>query len=334
MTDNKKMYRIALILFAAICFLGCQRESEKGYEAVGEEGQDEPYFDLEEIEENEPNEQVGFSFGVDNYEEEKGQIPYDGGVLQVDFEVDPQHCSFECAVLIYIDGILQEYALEPQGIPAEQHTVKVEDKKTILSVFFIPKIDEKKQKHRIHFLCMYDPGRQPENGSGSYGNSHKISQVMPWELVLTGTCEKTKEKIVPEKMDTISKEKRKEYEHGNENGKSDNELDEGIRFETERGQKEKEITFCILGGMAAKYRVSAYIGHKPVNFSNGAKYIDLSLDGKHMYEGSLFTEMRSDQDYDTLYFMAVPISHLGTAMVEKSSSMCLYQGGLQDAANK
>ena len=141
---------------------------------------------------------------------------------------------FILVFIILIDGILQEYALEPQGIPAEQHTVKVEDKKTILSVFFIPKIDEKKQKHRIHFLCMYDPGRQPENGSGSYGNSHKISQVMPWELVLTGTCEKTKEKIVPEKMDTISKEKRKEYEHGNENGKSDNELDEGIRFETER----------------------------------------------------------------------------------------------------
>lgn len=335
MMDKGRMRRIALVLMAAVCFCGCQDETAgKVPGADTEEIQEEEnYFDLEEMEKSGQNIQASFSFGVDNYDEDKGQIQYDGGELQVDFKVTPQDCSFECSVLIYIDGILQRYALEPHGTLGEQHTVKVENQTTVISAYFTPQVDAGKKKHRMHFLCMYDPEYQPEDGNTSYGNSHRISQVMPWELVVTGKCEKAGETIVLEKTENISDQKRKEYESSSENNKSNNMLDGSIQFETERGKKEDEITFRILGGVAAKYRISAYVGHKPVDFFDGAKYIDLSLDGKHMYEGSLTVGKLSDKEYDTLYFIAIPISNLGTAMVDKSSSICLYHGGIWDVAN-
>lgn len=308
-----------------LCFEGDKVDTD--------EIQEENYFDLEEIKENGQNIQASFSFGVHNYDEDKGQIQYDGGELQVDFQVSPEDCSFECSVLIYVDGIIQKYALESHGTLSEQHTVKIENQTTIISAYFTPQIDASKKKHRIHFLCMYDPECQPGKDNSSYGNSHKISQVMPWELIVTGKCEKAEAVIASEKVKTIPKGKRAEYERGNEENKSNNSLDMGIEFETERGKKEEEITFRILGGMPAKYRISAYVGHKLVDFSNGSKYIDVLLDGKHMYEGSLPVGKMADKEYDTLYFIAIPISNLGTAMVKKSSSICLYHGGIQDVTN-
>lgn len=236
--------------------------------------------------------------------------------------MSPEDCSFDCSVLIYIDGILQRYALEPQGTLGEQHTVKADNRTTIISAYFTPQVDVGKKKHRMHFLCMYDPEFQPENGSIDYGHSHAISQVMPWELVVTGKSTKAEETIVSGKTKTISERKRKEYESSGENNGSHNMLDWSVHFEAERGKKEDEITFRVLGGVEAEYRISAYVGHKLVDFSNGAKYIDLSLDGKHMYEGSLPVGKLSDKEYETLYFIAIPISNLGTAMVDKSSSIC------------
>lgn len=330
----KRMRNIFLILSLAVCLCGCRKDTTgKDVESGKEEIEEDSYFDLEEMKKNGQNIQASFAFGVHNYDEDKGQIPYNGGELQIDFEVSPQDCSFECSVLIYIDGILQKYALEPQGILNEQHTVKVENQTTIISTYFVPQIDESMQNHRIHFLCMYEPECQPEEGSTSYGNSHKISQVMPWELVVDGKIDKVEDVCVLEKMETISKEKRKEYETTRDNGQSDNRLDNSIQFETEKGDKEDEITFRILGGVSAKYRISAYVGHKLIDFSNGARYIDLLLDNEHMYEGRLSTGNWTDKDYDTLYFIAIPINNLGIAMVEKSSSICLSHGGLLDVTN-
>lgn len=334
MNDSRRIHRIALLLLVAFCFLGYQKEPEKVNETVEEEGQEEDFFDLAEMKKNGQNVQANFSFGVDNYDEDKCQIPYDGGELQVDFKVSPTDCSFDCSVLIYIDGILQQYALEPQGTRGEQHTVKVDDQDTVISAYFTPQIDKNKKKHRMHFLCMYDPEWKPEKENSDYGNSHKISQMLPWDLVINGDCGEAEDKTASEHVQVISKEKRKEYDPGSDNGQGDNQLDGSICFETERGQKENEITFRVLGGPAAEYRISAYAGHKLIDFSNGAKYIDLSLDSKHMYEGSISIDGQTVQEYDTLYFMAVPVSNLGTAMVWKSGSMCLYQGGLLDAGNE
>lgn len=331
MYNNKKWYRIFLILFAVICLYGCQKEPvEKDAEAGREETLDENIFDLGKMDGTKKI-QANFSFGVHNFDEDKGQILYDGEELQIDFEVSPDNCSFECSVLIFIDGIIQKYALKPQGILCEQHTVNVENQETLISAYFTPQIDAGKKKHFIHFLCMFDSEFQPESGNISYGNSHKISQVMPWELVVNGKCKKTKEVSVPQKTKMISQEKKNEYKNDDVNNKNNSKLKTGIQFETEKGKKDDEIIFRILGGKAAKYRISAYVGHKLVKFSNGANYIDLFLDDKHMYESYLTVGKMTDKEYDTLYFMAIPISSLGTAMVEKSSSICLYHGGMLDA---
>lgn len=333
MSMNKRMPKTALVLLAAMCLCGCQKEIAETNQTDTEEVQEENYFDLEEMRKNGQNIQASFSFGVHNYDEEKGQIPYDGGELQVDFEVSPQDCSFECSVLIYIDGIMQRYAMEPQGTLSEQHTVKIENQTTVISTYFTPRIDPGKKKHLIHFLCMYDPERQPDKESMTYENSHKISQIMPWELVVAGECEQEQNEAASGKVKMIPKDKREEYRRSEEESKSNNSLDTGIQFETEQGKKEEEVTFRILGGMPAKYRISAYVGHKLVAFSDGSQYIDVLLDGQHMYEGSLPVGKMTDQEYDTLYFIAVPISNMGTAMVGKSSSVCLYQGGIRDAAD-
>ncbi len=333
MKRNKVIRMIAMLLVAVLCLCCCQKEKEVS-EEVAENSQEESLFDLEAIKKSGQNVDASFSFGVHNYDEEKSQIPYEGGELQVDFEVSPQDCSFECSVLIYIDGILQKYAMEPKGEVSEQHTVSVDNETTIISTYFTPQVDASKKKHRIHFLCMYDPDYELDKETPAYGNAHGISQLMSWELVLDGDASESKEMIVTEKVQTVSKEKRNEYERESHNGTSSNRLEEKTYFEAEKGKKDGEVIFRVLGGLEGKYRLSAYVGHKLVGFSNGAKYIDITLDSKHMYEGSIQVGALTEKEYDTLYFMLLPINNFGTLMVEKSSSMCLYQGGLRNDTNQ
>ncbi len=333
MKRNKGMRMLVMLLVVALCLCSCGKEQESVKE-VGEVSQEESLFDLEAIKESGQKITASFSFGVHNYDENKSQIPYDGGELQVDFEVAPQDCSFECSVLIYIDGILQKYAMEPKGKVSEQHTVSVDNKTTIISTYFTPQVDASKEKHRIHFLCMYDPDYELDKETPAYGHAHNISQLMSWELVLDGDVSEAKETIVTEKIQTVSKEKRREYEDESRDGASSNRLEEKTYFEAERGKKDGEVIFRVLGGLEGKYRLSAYVGHKLVEFSNGAKYIDITLGSKHMYEGSIQVGALTEKEYDTLYFMILPINNFGTSMVEKSSSMCLYQGGLRNDTNQ
>lgn len=329
MKRNNVMSMFAMLLVAIFCLCACQKEQRTVKEVV-DDNQKENYFDLEAIKQSGQNVDACFSFGVNNYDEDKSQILYDGGELQVDFEVSPQDCSFECSVLIYIDGILQKYALEPQGQISEQHTVSVDNKATIISTYFTPQVDANKKKHRIHFLCMYDPEYEPDENRISYGHAHNISQLMSWELVLKGEVSQSTETIMLGKGSTITKEKRKQYERESQNGTSANKLEEKTFWEVEKGDRDGEVIFRVLGGIEGKYRLSAYVGHKLVEFKNGAKYIDISLDSKHMYEGNIEVGTLTEKEYDTLYFLLLPINNFGTSMVEKSSSMCLYRGGLLD----
>lgn len=329
MKRNKVMSMFAMLLTVVLCFCGCQKEQGAVKEVV-DERQEENYFDLDSINQSGQNVDASFSFGVHNYDEDKSQIPYDGGELQVDFEVSPQDCSFECSVLIYIDGILQKYALKPQGQISEQHTVSVDYKTTIISTYFTPQVDASKKKHHIHFLCMYDPGYEPDENRTSYGHAHNITQLMPWELVLKGEISQSAETIMVGKGSIIDEKKREEYESESQDGTSTNQLEEKVFFEAEKGDKDGEVIFRVLGGLEGKYRLSAYVGHKLVEFKNGAKYMDISLDGKRMYEGNIEVGTLTEKEYDTLYFLLLPINNLGTSMVEKSSSMCLYRGGLKN----
>lgn len=328
---GKKVFQIvSILLLVAICLCSCQKENPKKMEEVEEENP----FDLESMKESGQNIQASFSFGVNNYDEDKSKIPYYGGELQVDFEVSPQESSFECSVLIYIDGILQEYALEPRGKTSEQHTIKIENQTKIISTYFMPRVDSAKKKHYIHFLCMFDPEYEPKEGNISYGNSHNISQVLPWELVIKENAEQSEKKIISEKMHIISKDKRKKYISETQSNTEDNRLDTSVQFEVVNGKKEGEIIFQILGGVSGKYRVSAYVGHELLELKNGVTYIDLDLDSQHMYKGSLLVRNLTEREYSTLYFVAIPISNLQTTMVQKSHSICLHGGGIQDDTNE
>lgn len=333
MRRNNGMGMLVLLLMVVLCFCGCQEEKseqEKTAEGVAGESQEKNYFDLEETKKSNQNAAASFSFGVHNYDEDKSQIVYEGGELQVDLEVLPQDCSFDCSVLIYIDGILQKYALEPQGEIGEQHTVSVDNKTTIISTYFTPQVDAAKKKHRIHFLCMYDPDYEPDQNKAEYGHAHSISQLMSWELVLKGKADSSKEKILSGKTTLISRAKKEEYEHVSQKKGKVNQLEGKTFFEAEKGKKDGEVVFRVLGGTKGTYRLSAYVGHKPVKMKNGAGYVDISLDSQHMYEGTIETGTLTKKEYDTLYFLLLPMNNFGTSMVEKSRSMCLYRGGLQD----
>lgn len=105
-------------------------------------------------------------------------------------------------------------------------------------------------------------------------------------------------------------------------------------YEAKKGDKDGEVDFCVMGGQGGKYRLSAYVGHKLMKFKNGASYIDIFIDSRHMYEGEIETEAVTGNEYDTLYFILVPINRFASSMVEKSDSMCLYQGGLWNDTNQ
>lgn len=308
---------IVFLLMAVLCLCGCQKEQPVP-ETTGStpDAQEENPFDTEEIEKSGQTVQANFSFGVHNFDENKSEISYDGGELQVDFEIVPEQCSFECAVLIYIDGMLQPYALEPGGRADGQHTVKVDNQATIISTYFTPQVEADREKHYIHFLCMFDPESKPEEGKISLGNSHKITQILPWKFIVKGTAKEAKNKIVKGKTKAIPKKK-----------------DGAVQYEIENGKKDGEITFRVWGGLSASYRLSAYIGHKLATFGNGASYMDVTLDETHMYEGNLSLDAVTAEEYDTLYFVAVPIRDVSTAMVEKSTSFCLHHGEVPDDTN-
>lgn len=208
MRRNYLCYMLVVLSMTVFGILGCQKE-QKLPEKVTEESQEENYFNLEEIKESGQNIDASFSFGVHNYDNDKSQIIYKGGVLQVDFEISPQNCSFDCSVMIYIDGILQEYALESQGEADEQHTVSVNNEKTIVSAFFIPQVDTGRKKHNIHFLCMYNPDYTPDSNNTSYGHAHSISQLMSWEFVLKGKAVGSTKKVVSGKTIAIAKKREK-----------------------------------------------------------------------------------------------------------------------------
>lgn len=326
MISKKNRMFVMLILAGCLCFSGCQEKNN-----AKEKSADVPEEDYFSEVNGEGGQTVDakFSFGVHTYDDEKAKIDYSGGELKIEFEVVPDDCSFDCSVLIYVDGIVQKYALKSKGELREQHTVKIDNKTTIISAYLNPQIDTNKKKHRVHFLCMYEPNFKPKSVQQNYGNCYRVSQVLPWELVLKGKCKKAVDKIGTGECSKITKKIRKKYLQGDAN----DEVEKRTLFSIEQGKKAGEIQVCILGGETAMYRLSAYVDNKLVCFSNGAQYVDVSLSKEHMYKGTVSVGKENKEKNGTFYLIAVPTSNLGRAMVQESSPVCLSEGEVYNGSD-
>ncbi len=292
-----------------MCKFEVKSSQEKDTEKVAEA--EENPFDIEEIEKSGVNVVASYSFGVSNYDDNTSIVPYDGGELHVDFLVETEKYHFPCSVLIYIDGILQPYALTSQGEKKEQHAIEVKGQDTTISAYFVPQVDGTKKEHRLHFLCMYEPDKEYEKGNISLGNSHKISQLLSWKLDVKGQVQTLNKSVPREKAKTQKLEQDTEF-----------------TIDIQPGKAEKEATYQIASTVRGNYRLSAYVGHKLVKLSKDSPYLDVSFDKNTVYKGKIQLDGMTDKEYDSLYIMAVPLDCFGTLMVSKSDSVCLYQGGV------
>lgn len=290
-----------------------------------------------------------FGYGVE-WEDGKEFILNYAPTVSFQYYVDNSGNKTDFGLLLFVNGIRQPYRTSENSENKIIHIFDAEqDERQVQTIEFEPVVGEKGDKVSVEIVTMFQPSFINTEKS-SYGFSHRISSLYPSSLSVTLETGLTEQNVCGEyEVTPISEELRLEFnEMGPTGGYGGNALDSGIFIETlkndvfytpaDRLKAESDITpftmqdsvtLCMYGGEPCTYRVSMYINHELVAGAfDGADYIDITPSRDSICKKTVDLEKLnlSLQDYNHLYFIAVPIytsDDFEGRMVLKSESVTL-----------
>lgn len=259
-------------------------------------------------------------------------LTYNGEPIQIEYQFT---CEKSCTMglMIFVNGILQPYRVVSEIDTTTMHTVEMGDRDTKRFKFeFTPVCGEKNDRLVVIFANIYNAKVMELSGDiNTFGNNQKISQPLPWTLVLNEDSEKKNFKISTEyKNQPISTKEMSEFIRVDNDGNRRNLLDNVCNVEIKKEnillsgrvsfstQNTNSLNVYLFGNMTGKYKLSLYGDFKPL-LINGYDYIEVDI-RKNEYSIIPFSYSSEDvAKYKNMFAILAPMDFKNE--LEKSPSI-------------
>lgn len=287
----------------------------------------------ESQEENEPNGVVteDISFGLRLRDED---IKYENGKLVLTPALLGDIGSARLGVMVFIDGILQEYTVSDTGektFIAQYNTIPSEETHLDLTVDTV--LDDGLNDHYILLCALDSPDFVPDLDHPWYGHRHDITNVRPQAVSAEKINYTPAEnlKIMALENSVMTKEQIAEYTWGDPNEpdppidifqltQEDNPAEMADRFTLLGDETSLTLKFvtCMSDPHEADYRVGFFKNHIPCKFNGENDFMDITIAGGKITE----TEITIDdvEIGDVIYCIAFPKEEAVIGRVKKTES--------------
>lgn len=258
--------------------------------------------------------------------------------MTLDFYIENSSQTADFGLLLYVNGVLQEYSVADA---ADKHTmahITVEKgEKKEFSVNFSPVCASDDETFCVSYAIMLNPDFAPQSDTTVFGNNHRISamSISMSDVPENALTEKT---LLCENAESIPCELQTQYYIYDEEGNvSANTLANNVSFRAESYTsshsennntthaltKNDSVNLTLLGGpQESKWRISMYCNHGLVSAFDGTSYIDMQASSDKMSTYTVPMSVIGDvaQQYSSVYFIASPIGSDGESYPIKSHS--------------
>lgn len=274
-------------------------------------------------------------FGIKSPDPNKRVLEYNGAPIKISFNAKNGPTKAEWGLRVYVAGYLQEFSVGNQVCDLYRFKTNEEDEVSF-DLSFMPVVGNAGDELTVNFILYLNPSyvlRDP-NYVG-YDNNHKISQLLPWKLIINKSVEtSTPQSIYCDNFtnipDSIVDEFTSQFD---ENNQRINSLETETfieHFQIKENYNTISVhnstfdTFIHGYGNAEKYRVSLYVNHELVDAFNGEQYCILEVKKNFLSEITTKVSYNFEGKDNFAYIIAVPIAEkydLYSSDVIKTNSM-------------
>ena len=325
----KKIFCFLLVLIATLGLCSCNH-------STNENGDKTPGVDVSE---SASGEQIKTTilYGITSPDPDKRILEYNGEPVEIKFNAQNGPTNAEWGLRIYVDGYLQPFDVENEQY--DLYCFKLNSDEAVdINLSFTPVTGEVGDELKVNFILYLNPSYvlHDENYVG-YDNNHKITQLLPWKLIVNNSVEKQKQTFqnltcqsFSEIPDKIKNDLSNQFDENNQpidllkTNTFIEQFQSDDNYNTVTIQNSLLKTYIRGYGKAEKYRLSLYVNHELVNAFDGKPYCIFEI------KDGLMTEVETSVAYDFVnddnfaYIIAVPISEeydLYASDVVKTNSM-------------
>lgn len=274
-------------------------------------------------------------YGITSPNPEKRVLEYNGEPIGIKFNAQNGPTNAEWGLRIYVDGYLQPFTVEDKQY--DLYCFELNDHETIdIDLSFIPVVGDAGDELTVNFILYLNPSYvlHDEDYVG-YDNNHKITQLLPWKLIINNSVEKqviqnSTHQSFSEIPDKIKNDLSNQFDENNqpidllkvntfvEQFQSDE------NYNTLSVHNSSFKTYVQGYGKAEKYRLSLYVNHELVNAFDGKPYCIFEIKDNLMTKVETNVTYNFTNEDNFVYIIAVPISeeyNVYSSDVEKTISM-------------
>lgn len=327
-----------IITFLCICIVltGCTKYSDIENVSEGRGAEGNP-FDLQEIEAENSSVDASYGWWITNYDNKKRIIDYSGKSITLDIRFDNVDAACESGIVIFIDGIAQQYKINNSGKERYIHTITLGEKsRKDISLTFIPKFAGKAREHEMYVASIYNPEYRASKENPGYGNYGNLLPGLAWKINYN-SGDNMKLADVQVVYKELTDDIKSKYISQNNSGMIINKLDsqlvsnfiqDGKKIMGSEVNTSKKLTVQLFGGEEVTYRICAMIDNELGKVFSGNAYCDVTIKKNKITEFELDFNKVSKRisDYSSLYFMLCPMADDGfneDFLIDKTNSLYL-----------
>ncbi|MDR3239028.1 MAG: hypothetical protein LBT44_02940 [Clostridiales bacterium] len=246
---------------------------------------------------------------------------FSGKSLQFTYSVQNLSVPIEVGVMMFFDGIAQNYAVDGETGQAVMHRYELQgNQEKVLSFAFTPKYGTT-GKHKLMLVTMLNPSAiiDINNPQESFGNNHKITNAGATIIFeqdygipdLSILSDFSSSKIsdeerslfdIPESSENALDEITFFYLYQGENPFA---TDKAIWY---NGNEKLHMSLRGLGGPSGEYRITVFRNHVPLKIADNFDLMEAKFSGGYAVEKQIVLDTSSFQRNDVLYAIAIPLS--------------------------
>ncbi len=254
--------------------------------------------------------EVSYGFGLHGDEAE-----FTENSLKIPMLLKGAESSVDVGVMVYVDGILQEYSSEQLGNNSAMNrfSTTVNEDKTI-PIYTDAKFDSSLAKHTINGISILYPDFRPESDSPFFGNNHKALSGSSGYISIDGKSVSYAENIhilkaeSPSIITSEQKEKYKIRENTWDTVSLLQSKNDSHTFTINDSESSLELDFAMYSTSSGNsdYRFSFYKNHTLTKFNGEYDYLDVKVEGGKIVETKINIDDVEVGDF--LYCVAVPLN--------------------------
>lgn len=253
---------------------------------------------------------VSYGFGLHSDEAE-----FTENLLKIPMLLKGAESSVNVGVMVYVDGILQEYSAEQSGNNSvmNRFSTTVNEDKTI-PIYTDAKFDSNLAKHTVNGISILYPDFRPEPDSPFFGNNHKALSGSSGYISIDGKSVSYAENIhilKAESPSIITSEQKEKYEIRENTWDTVSLLqseNDSHTFTLDDSESGLELDFAMYTTSSGNsdYRFSFYKNHTLTKFNGEYDYLDVKVEGGKIVEAKISIDDVEVGDF--LYCVAVPLN--------------------------